>query len=184
MDLTTRRPATLAIAALLALAAAGLGACGDGDGDKPELSSAAASRLEATLDQVEQQVGEGDCEEAAAQATALEQETNGLGNRVDADLRNALSSGAQRLRTLVEQRCEPATATTGPTVTTSTEEPQTQTDEDNQNSQGEEEKPGKDEKKNSDEKPGKRKGQEKKNEQPSDTGGDQQSGDDSGGFAP
>jgi hypothetical protein len=153
-----------------------LAACGDG-GSQPELSSERASRLEATLDEIEQRVNEGDCEGAAAQAATLEQRAADLGERVDGDLRQALSSGSARLSSLVQSECEPA-AVAEPTVTTPAEPEQPQgTTQENQ--------PGKQKK----EKPGKRKGQEKKDEPSGVTGGEQQPGDqvapgDSGGVAP
>jgi hypothetical protein len=175
MRFPSLRTASRALAPALVASALVLAGCGDGGG--AELSSERAGRLETTLDEIEQRVDEGDCDGAAAQTAALEQQVDALGDRVDRDLRRALSSSASRLRSLVESQCEPVVSE--PTVTAPVEPEQ------QQGTTQEETAPGKQKK----EKPGKGKGQEKKDEPSGTTGGEQQPGDqvapgDSGGVAP
>ena len=106
---------------LLVLLAATVPACGGDDGSSRHrlLSSAAASRLRATLSLVDQRVADGDCTGAEAEARTLQEQVASLPQRLDADLRDALGDGAGRLQGLVVDHCEPvtgATGATGPTV--------------------------------------------------------------------
>lgn len=88
--------------------AAGLAACGDEKPDrKALLSSSKAAELRSTLDGIEQMVKDGDCEGAGGATLALRQQVNALPASVDASLRDALGDGANRLETLVADRCEP-----------------------------------------------------------------------------
>jgi hypothetical protein len=70
-------------------------------------------------------VDDGDCDGATSQTAALREQIGSLPKGVDPDLRVALSSGAGRLQSLVNDRCEPV-----PPVTTAppTEPPPTETE--------------------------------------------------------
>jgi hypothetical protein len=105
------RTISLTLGASLALAGGGLSACGS-DGDGERLSRATASELRSTLDRVQQDVKDGDCEAATTQARTLVESAGGLPDRVDADLREALVDGADRLQVLVIEDC--STGSTGP----------------------------------------------------------------------
>jgi hypothetical protein len=105
---------------LALVAAAAVSACGD-DGSA-ELRARDASALRAALDEVEQRVSGQDCAGASQQAAAFRERVGGLPQRVDADLRRALASSAERLETLVADQCTAAPAApteTPPAGTTS-----------------------------------------------------------------
>jgi hypothetical protein len=113
-----RRPTRFPIAASLVVVAAGsLGACGDSSDNSGLLSRASASELRSTLGQVEQTLQNGDCDGAQEQLGRLEQQVASL-NSVGADLRDALTSGVNRLEQLVTEECQTSTAETGATGTT------------------------------------------------------------------
>jgi hypothetical protein len=99
----------MAAAAALMLAAAG--GCGDG-GSKNELPSGSAGTLRSTLDEVEQRANARDCSGASQQAASFQAKVDALPARVDAKLRRALSSSADRLATLVVEQCTPEPAVT------------------------------------------------------------------------
>jgi hypothetical protein len=106
------RPVTaLALAAVLATAGAALSAgCGGNDsGGGRKLSQAKAASLQATLDQIEQDVGAGDCTSADQQAGTLRQQIGSL-ERVSRSLRSALEASTARLQSLVENQCKAAPA--------------------------------------------------------------------------
>jgi hypothetical protein len=103
--------------ASIALAAA-LAGCGNGKEDRSKLLSATrATQLRSSLDELERLIDDGDCEGAANSAVAFEQKVSSLPARLNASLRDALTSGAAQLERLVENQCEPAGAT-GPTLQT------------------------------------------------------------------
>jgi hypothetical protein len=136
----------LCVAALLAGAAL-LGACGD-DGGSAELRSSDATALRSALDEVEQRVRSQDCTGAGQQAAAFRDAVDGLPQRVDADLRQALSASADRLESLVADQCTPE-PTTVPEVGTTSETPaqgndQNQTDTGKKDKKPKKEKPKKD----------------------------------------
>jgi outer membrane biosynthesis protein TonB len=123
-----RRTLSFALAALLGAANA-LAACGDGGNeDGRPLSSATASQLQATLDEIEQTAANGDCEGAGDQAARLAQQVSSLPAGVNADLRDALTSGANRLQSLLDRQCKPAAPATAPPPTEPEPQPQ-ETDE-------------------------------------------------------
>ena len=106
------------VASLLAsiALAAPLAGCGNGNEDHSKLLSAnRATQLRSSLDEVERQLDDGDCEGAANTVLAFQQKVNSLPARLNASLRDALTSGAVRLQRQVETQCEP-TGPTGPTV--------------------------------------------------------------------
>jgi hypothetical protein len=113
----------LALLALLGFATASLPGCGDNGNNPKLLSHASASKLQSSLDDVEQRVSEGDCVGARSQAVTLQQQVDGLPRRTNRKLRRALSAGASRLVSLVDGECRPATTTeTTPTVAPTTTE--------------------------------------------------------------
>ena len=110
------------VALLAVIAVAG---CGDGGQEDGRLSRATASRLQATLDEIERTTASGDCDRAGERADALTQQARSLPEGVSADLRDALESGASRLQTLVAQQCEqPAPATEAPPTEVAPQEEQ------------------------------------------------------------
>jgi hypothetical protein len=108
-----RRTLSFALAALVGLTANLLAACGDGgQEDGRPLSRATASQLQATLDEIEQATASGDCDRAGEQVSVFAQRASSLPAGVNADLRDALASGASRLRSLLDRQCEQAAPTT------------------------------------------------------------------------
>jgi hypothetical protein len=113
----------LALLALLGFATASLLGCGNNGKDRKLLSHASASKLQSSLDVVEQMVSEGDSEGARSQAVTLQQQVDGLPRRTNRKLRKALAAGTSRLVSLVDGDCRPATTTeTTPTVPPTTTE--------------------------------------------------------------
>jgi hypothetical protein len=138
------RTRTSVLATLLTLAAVALAACGDGGRDREKLlSPAAATRLQDTLDRIEQTAASRDCATAEAQAGTLTQQVQSLPQGVDPDLRQALSSGADRLQSLVERQCEPEVTTPPPAEAPAPEEQPKEEKQKKEEKQGEEEGKGK-----------------------------------------
>jgi chemotaxis protein histidine kinase CheA len=81
-----------------------LSACGGGSSANL-LPGTTASQITQNLEQVRQQVGEGNCEGAEDSAAAVSTQVDELGNGVDKKLRAALAQGAERLGEVVES-CE------------------------------------------------------------------------------
>lgn len=154
----------LTVAGLIT-AAALLWGCGNG-GSKDELSSGTAGSLRSTLDEVRQRVDVRDCSGATQQAASFRAKVDALPDRVDAKLRSALSSSADRLETLVTSECTAAPAgTTDQPATGATSEGQVQEPQ-NQDNQGQD---GKKDKKPKKEKAPKN--DQTQTEPPPDTGG-------------
>jgi len=122
------------LACLLALAlgaaCAILVACG---GDTRGLISAKdADAMQTQLDQIESSVRRGQCGGLSGELADLQQQVNGLPNRVDADLRRRLQEGVANLASISPERCavqaaktetvptQTQTTPTTPTVTTPT----------------------------------------------------------------
>jgi hypothetical protein len=89
-----------------------LAGCGSNDDDL--LSTASATELRSTLTRVQQNIEQGDCSGAQAEASTLQQQVTAL-DHVETKLKNSLAAGARRLKTLVVQKCEAPLAATGPT---------------------------------------------------------------------
>jgi hypothetical protein len=138
-----------------------LAACGEDSSN--ELRSGEAGTLRSTLTEVEQRVESQDCAGAGEQVAAFRSEVDELPQRVDADLRQALRSSADRLESLVANECtaEPAPTETPDLGTTSPDTGQGN-EEDQQGQQDKDKKPKK-EKPNQD--------QTQTETQPPDTGG-------------
>jgi hypothetical protein len=113
MTPSKRAASPAALVALIALATA-LAGCGNGKQDRSLLTTTRATQLRSTLDAVERMVDAGDCQGATTTALAFEQKVNALPARVDASLRDSLTSGASRLQQLVGSQCAPV-GPTGPT---------------------------------------------------------------------
>lgn len=107
----------LALLGLLGFATASLPGCGGNGNNRKLLSHASASKLQSSLNDVEQRVNEGDCAGARSQASTLQQQVDGLPRRTNRKLRRALSAGTSRLVSLVDGECQPATTTTDTTPT-------------------------------------------------------------------
>jgi hypothetical protein len=131
-----RLTSAIALAAALVLAAG----CGNDSGHGKLLSRATAADLRATLDQVQQDVANGDCGAASSASAQLQQDVNSV-RGLDSSLRGALRASATRLQSLVETRCQTPTT---PTVTTPTETQPTQPPgKTKDKGKGKEQKPGK-----------------------------------------
>ena len=149
-----RRQTHLSRGAVLAvLGCISLAGCGDGSNDSKLLSPSSASELRATLAQVEHQVENGDCAAAREQVSLLDQQVSSL-DRIEADLRDALTSGTSRLQQLVNEECPAAATETGTTGATGTTDTGGTTGPDEQQSEeqgkGKKEKKDKKDKKNQD----------------------------------
>jgi hypothetical protein len=99
------------------LAAVGILAtgCGSSSSNGKLLSRQQASKLRASLTQVEQDVSAKNCTGATEQVAALQEQIDSI-KRLDRDLRSSLGASVRRLDTLVSDECQ-TTATT-PTETT------------------------------------------------------------------
>ena len=123
---------------LLALVAVSIGACGSGGDSIP---ADQADVLRTRLDEIENAVGEGNCDGAQDSAALFATQVQDLPDDVEADVKKALEAGAERLSQLASdpEQCEPTGAsgltgeqpTTSSTVetTTSTTETTTSTEE-------------------------------------------------------
>ena len=136
------------------MTAALLGACGDESSQK-ELSNETAASLRATLSELEQDVESQDCTGAVQEVASLRAQAEGLPQRVDADLRDALSASAGRLETLVADRCQSDQTTTpqAPAGTTSEDGAQPPQGDENQTDKPKKDKAPKKEKPPKDEQP-------------------------------
>ena len=130
---------SIALAGLL-----GVAGCADDSSDRERLPARTASELRSNLDTIEQQVDAGDCTGAGTQAETMAQNASELPQRVDDELQEALLAGVERLQELIDERCEPAAGTTGPT----TEQPPPVEEEETDEDQQEQEKPNKPKKEN------------------------------------
>jgi hypothetical protein len=110
--------------ALGAAAAVGLVSCGGSDDEL--LPGSDASQILDNLDSVEEEVAVGDCDGAFAAAQEVSDQVERLPRSVDAELRQQLAEGAQRLEDLAASDCqEPPTVT----ETTDTTDEETETKE-------------------------------------------------------
>jgi hypothetical protein len=116
-------PASLALRAALALllvAALLLAGCGGGSDDSRLLTPSRAASLRATLNEVERNFNSGECSVAAEQAATLKSRISSLPARVDGKIRRALLASAERLGTLVQDRCQEASTPEVPPVSDQT----------------------------------------------------------------
>jgi hypothetical protein len=89
----------------IVLIVASLAACGESSDDSKLLTASSAAELRTTLAEVQQNVENGDCTGAQQQVALLDQQVTSLAG-VDANLRDALTSGVSRLQQLVSTECE------------------------------------------------------------------------------
>jgi len=120
----TRLAIPILALALGAGAAFGLVSCG-GD-EEGLLPGDNADEIVANLNSVEQDIADGDCDGALDSAAAVEDQIDSLGNEVDAQLKQRLSDGVDRLVAAIPDACQ-AETTTPPTTTTTTETTDTTT---------------------------------------------------------
>jgi hypothetical protein len=179
MSASRRRTRAYLAATLAVVAGTALSACGNGSSDAKLLSQGSASELRSTLAEVEGRVQNGDCEGAQEWISLLDQQIDSL-HGIEADLRDALASGASRLEQLVADKCQASVTETGTTGATgpagTTDTGGTTAPEDEQTEEGKGKAKGKNKDKNKD----------KSGEEP---GGDESGGSGSGttgsgGFAP
>ena len=121
------------LALALGAVCAVLVACG-GDG-KGLIGSNDADAMQQQLDQIESSVRRGECSGLSGELQDLQQQVNGLPNRVDASLRQRLQEGVANLAQISPGRCAiqaaktdttpVTTVQTTPTVTTPTTPTQT-----------------------------------------------------------
>jgi TolA-binding protein len=137
-----RRWLPYVLAAILGVGTALLVACGDGPAHG--LSANQASKLQSDLVDVQQRVDSAHCNELIKQLSQIDTRIDELPSSVDAQLRERLREGAERLRstsrteceenrqgtqtdtTTTETQTEPTTTETQPPATTATQ-PQTTT---------------------------------------------------------
>jgi hypothetical protein len=114
-----RRGLACMLALALGAACAILVACG-GDG-KGLIGSNDADAMQQQLDQIESSVRRGECGGLPNELTDLQQQVNGLPNRVDAALRQRLQEGVQNLAQISPHRCAIQAAKTDTVPTTPTQ---------------------------------------------------------------
>jgi hypothetical protein len=102
--------------------------CGGRD-EKGLLPGTTADQIVANLDQVQQDAANGDCDSAASAADEVQSEIEQLGSEVNAQLRQRLADGVDRLQQTIATSCEEASTTaTIPTVSSTTTTEKTTTE--------------------------------------------------------
>ena len=109
--------------ALLAAAAASIGIAGCGDEDTGEpIPADKANAMEQQLDAIALAVEESRCEDVGPAVSELQTQIATLDeDGVGDDVQDALGDGADNLRTVASDRCEPAAPETTPDTTPETE---------------------------------------------------------------
>ena len=124
--MSVRRGLPYALALLLGMSAALLAACGGASGTKSGIPSASAGELKSQITDVGQAVDSGRCEEVQGQLRQVDEGIDQLPKTTDDQLVSALRNGADRLRRVAIDECDPDNGTQ--TTTTQTT-PQTDTTE-------------------------------------------------------
>ena len=124
--MSVRRGLPYALALLLGMSAALLAACGGASGTKSGIPSASAGELKSQITDVGQAVDSGRCEEVQGQLRQVDEGIDQLPKTTDDQLVSALRNGADRLRRVAVDECDPDNGTQ--TTTTQTT-PQTDTTE-------------------------------------------------------
>jgi hypothetical protein len=113
------------LALFLAAAAGGVLGCGGSSGPDPSISSQEAAVLDSKIDEIQANVQVGSCLVAASKTDDLLADINDLPGSVNQSVRNALVSGANNLKGLLEDpdQCQgrtttSETTTSAPTTTT------------------------------------------------------------------
>jgi hypothetical protein len=117
---SVRRSLPYVLAALLGMSTALLAACGGG-GTKSGIPSASAGELKSQITDVGQAVDDGRCSDVQGQLKQVDQSIDQLPKTTDTQLVSALRDGADRLRRVAVDECDPnagTNTTTTPTDTT------------------------------------------------------------------
>jgi hypothetical protein len=104
--------------------AVGMVSCGGRD-EEGLLPGENAQQIVDNLNQVEQDVANGDCDAAAENAAEVQSQIDALGDDVNAQLRQRLEDGADELVALVPEQCAEPTTTIETTTEETTTEPET-----------------------------------------------------------
>lgn len=107
------------IACLIGIAAAGVASCGGKKAGKLLNPSESAEMIE-DLNNIEASIAARDCRSAEANLAQLETVSSSLGTEVDENLRNTISDGVARLRSLLLDKCQAKTVNTTPTTVPTT----------------------------------------------------------------
>ena len=123
------RVRSIVLALFLAAVTAGVVGCGGSSGPDPSISSEEAAVLTSKIDEIQANVQVGSCLVAAQKTDDLLADINELPGSVDQSVRNALVSGANNLKGLLEDpsQCQGRTTTSETTTTPSTTESTTTT---------------------------------------------------------
>jgi hypothetical protein len=133
---TVRSALSMLLALALGAGCALLVACGGSGDDQALIPAGGADAMLRELDRVERSVRSGDCESVGGDVSRLQDQVNGLSNRVDAQLRQRLQDGVGNLAAIAPDECVAAqtdttqttdTTETVPTQTTETTEPPVET---------------------------------------------------------
>jgi hypothetical protein len=124
---TVARALTRLLALLLGAGAALLVACGGG-GTKGGLPAASAGNLKSQIEDVQQAVDDGRCEDVAGQLRQVDTDVDELPASVDERLRRSLRDAGDKLRQTAVRECsDRETTTTPPATTTQTQTQPTET---------------------------------------------------------
>jgi len=120
--MSVRRGLPYALALLLGMSAALLAACGGASGTKSGIPSASAGELKSQITDVGQAVDSGRCDEVQGQLRQVDEGINQLPKTTDDQLVSALRDGADRLRRVAVDECDPDNGTQTTTTQTDTTE--------------------------------------------------------------
>ena len=120
--MSVRRGLPYALALLLGMSSALLAACGGGSGTKSGIPSASAGELKSQITDVGQAVDSGRCDEVQGQLRQVDEGINQLPKTTDDELVSALRDGADRLRRVAIDECDPDNGTQTTTTQTDTTE--------------------------------------------------------------
>jgi len=120
--MSVRRGLPYALALLLGMSAALLAACGGASGTKSGIPSASAGELKSQITDVGQAVDSGRCEEVQGQLRQVDEGIDQLPKTTDDQLVSALRNGADRLRRVAVDECDPDNGTQTTTTQTDTTE--------------------------------------------------------------
>jgi len=120
--MSVRRGLPYALALLLGISAALLAACGGASGTKSGIPSASAGELKSQITDVGQAVDSERCDEVPGQLRQVDEGINQLPKTTDDELVSALRDGADRLRRVAIDECDPDNGTQTTTTQTDTTE--------------------------------------------------------------
>lgn len=122
--MTVRRALPYVLALLLGMSAAALAACGGG-GTRGGIPSASAGELKSQITDVGQAVDDGRCSDVPKQLRQVDARIDELPQTTDDQLVRALHDGADRLREVAVDECQPDDETETTTTETAPQEPTT-----------------------------------------------------------